>query len=299
MRRRGARRPAARSRSRSATARGASRSPAARTASRLADSGPPMRLPRPARVPGRRLTRSRQHYAAAWAVRAGRHVRQASRARGVRGQLRLRRRTRTPPATTARSCTTPCWPARPGWIAWNNTDFDPGRPGPVPAPRVRAALRPDRRDRAAQAASSREMKAFAATLRAVDIDPLRSGRRPTPPSSCPPIWTPPTRSPARRTAPTSHQTLRQAYVSARLADLPVALTRESGGIGQRRPPVPGAIGQATARAHTGATSSASRRRAPPSTSPTRRAPPHGTRARPTARLNDMFGVEHQLRPRRW
>ena len=66
----------------------------------------------------------RQALTPALGVRARRRLRTARRARGVRRQLRLRVATRTPPATTARCSTRRCSPARTGWLAWNNTDFD-------------------------------------------------------------------------------------------------------------------------------------------------------------------------------
>jgi hypothetical protein len=91
-----------------------------------------------------------------------------------------------------------------------------------------------------------------------------------------------------------HQTLRQAYVSARLADLPLALARENAGIGQDAklylvPSVKQLLAPTWAeleqRAAAGATVYVSYCAGTTSRHP---GPSYG-------RLNSMFGVEHQLR----
>ena len=89
--------------------------------------------------------------------------------------------------------------------------------------------------------------------------------------------------------------LRQAYVSARLPDLPLALTRESAGIGQGRqaylvPSVKQLLAPTSAQLR-----AASRRRRDRLRLLLRghHRPPSGP---VLGRLNSMFGVEHQLRP---
>lgn len=116
-----------------------------------------------------------------------------------------------------------------GWIAWNNTDFDlagqePYRhhafelhfgltdAGGVPKPQLA------------------EIAAFAATLRATDA--VHCERVPAQAALIVPSYLDtafPFTDP--QTGPYLEQVLAQAYVSARLADLPVALARETAGIG--------------------------------------------------------------------
>ena len=113
-----------------------------------------LRLRRPARVPGRRRS-DPAALRGGVAVRAGQHVRQAGGAGGVRGQLRFR-------VGGERG---PLLPARPAQQPAGRGDrldrveqhrLRPARPGPVPAPRLRAALRPHRRGRPAQGHPARD-----------------------------------------------------------------------------------------------------------------------------------------------
>jgi endo-1,4-beta-mannosidase len=117
-----------------------------------------------------------------------------------------------------------------GWIAWNNTDFD--LPGQDPYRHhafeqhfglTDAAGRPK--------ATLAEMRAFAATLGRIGAG--RCARTDTDTALIVPSYLDtsfPFTDPADR--PRIARSLAQAYVSARLADLPVALTRETSGIGE-------------------------------------------------------------------
>jgi endo-1,4-beta-mannosidase len=180
-----------------------------------------------------------------------------------------------------------------GWIAWCNTDFDAllgqdpyrhhafelgfgltdadGRPKPQLA----------------------EMKAFAEIIKAVDL-----GQCERAPADAALLISSYLDSSYPFTDPAEpadlHQTLRQAYVSARLADLPLALTRESAGIGQDAklylvPSVKQLLAPTWAeleqRAAAGATVYVSYCAGTTSRHP---GPSYG-------RLNSMFGVEQQLR----
>jgi endo-1,4-beta-mannosidase len=179
-----------------------------------------------------------------------------------------------------------------GWIAWCNTDFellgqDPyrhhafelgfgltdslGRPKPQLA----------------------ELKAFAEIISEVDLGQCE--RAPADAALVISSYLD-TRYPFTDPAEPAdlHQTLRQAYVSARLADLPLALTRESAGIGQdaRLYLVPSAKqllaptwAELEQLAVAGATVYASYCAGTTGRHP---GPSYG-------RLNSMFGVEHQLR----
>jgi endo-1,4-beta-mannosidase len=117
-----------------------------------------------------------------------------------------------------------------GWIAWNNTDFD--RPGQDPYRHHAFEQHFGLTDAAGQPkATLREMRAFAATLDAIEAG--RCARTDTDAALIVPGYLDtsyPFTDPADR--PRIAGSLAQAYVSARLADLPVALTRETGGIGQ-------------------------------------------------------------------
>ena len=124
------------------------------------------------------------------------------------------------------------------------------------------------------------MRAFAATLDAIEV--TRCARTDTDAALIVPGYLD-TSYPFTDPADRAHiaRTLAQAYVSARLADLPVALTRETSGIGERRAAVPGPLGEAAARADRRRPWSGSRPAAPASTCPTRRATPDGTAGRRT------------------
>ena len=115
-----------------------------------------------------------------------------------------------------------------GWIAWNNTDFD--LPGQDPYRHHAFEQHFGLTDAAGQPkATLREMRAFAATLDAIEAG--RCARTDTDAALIVPGYLDtsyPFTDPADR--PRIARSLAQAYVSARLADLPVALTRETGGI---------------------------------------------------------------------
>lgn len=180
-----------------------------------------------------------------------------------------------------------------GWIGWCSSDYD-GLSGQDPYRHHAFELHfgltgADGRPKPPLA----EMKAFAQILRAVDIG--RCQRAPAGAALLVPSYLD-TSYPF--TAPEDpgyiHQTLHQAYVSARLADLPVAVIRESGGIGGDArlyllPSVKQLLaptGPALERlAGAGATVYLSYSAG---ISDWHRGPSYG-------RLDAMFGVEHQLR----
>ena len=116
-----------------------------------------------------------------------------------------------------------------GWLAWCNTDFD-GLAGQDPYRHHAFELHFGLTDvRGVPKPQLAEMNAFAQILRAVDI--ARCHRAPADAALVVPSYLDidyPFTSP--QDSSYVHQTLRQAYVSARLADLPVALVRESDGI---------------------------------------------------------------------
>ena len=120
-----------------------------------------------------------------------------------------------------------------GWIAWNNTDFD--LPGQDPYRHHAFEQHFGLTDAAGQPkATLREMRAFAATLDAIEAG--RCARTDTDAALIVPGYLDtsyPFTDPADR--PRITRSLAQAYVSARLADLPVALTRETGGIASDGP----------------------------------------------------------------
>jgi len=180
-----------------------------------------------------------------------------------------------------------------GWIGWCNSDYDdlaaqdPYRHHPF---EMHFGLTDSRGQPKAQLA---EMAAFADILRAVDIDNCE--RAPTDAALVVSSYLD-TRYPftAPETSGAIHQTLRQAYVSARLADLPLALTRESDGIasGARLYLVPSAQqmlaptwADLAGLANGGATVYLSYFAG---TVGWHRGPSHNG-------LNELFGVEHQLR----
>ena len=115
-----------------------------------------------------------------------------------------------------------------GWIAWNNTDF--ALTGQDPYRHHAIELNFGLTDhRGTPKATLREMQRFAQTL--AEIDYPRCGRADTDTALIVPGYLD-TRYPF--TSPESHgaiaKALHQAYLSARLADLPPALTRETAGI---------------------------------------------------------------------
>src|SRR5262249_17052446 len=117
-----------------------------------------------------------------------------------------------------------------GWIAWCNSDYD-GLLGQDPYRHHAFELHFGLTDADGVPKDQLvEMKKFADLLRAVGI--ASCGRADTDAALVVPSYLD-TSYPF--TSPEDggyiHQTLRQAYVSARLADLPPALTRESEGIG--------------------------------------------------------------------
>jgi endo-1,4-beta-mannosidase len=115
-----------------------------------------------------------------------------------------------------------------GWIAWNNTDFD--LPGQDPYRHHAFEQHFGLTDAAGRPKPALgEMRAFAATLRAIDAG--RCTRTDTDTALIVPAYLDtryPFTDPADASAIT--QTLAQAYVSARLADLAPAPARESAGL---------------------------------------------------------------------
>ncbi len=179
-----------------------------------------------------------------------------------------------------------------GWVAWNNTDYD-NLPGQDPYRHHSFELHFGLTDSAGRPKPQLgEMAAFAAVLDqagGAQITRADSDTALVVPSYLDTVY--PFTQPDDRTY--LAQVLHQAYVCARLADLPPALTRESDGIGDdaRLYLVPSAKQllsptwlQLEELAAAGAVVYVSY-------SPG----PHGVHAGPWyARLNGMFGVEHQL-----
>ncbi|MGD0561022.1 MAG: cellulase family glycosylhydrolase [Streptosporangiaceae bacterium] len=178
-----------------------------------------------------------------------------------------------------------------GWIAWNNTDFD--LPGQDPYRHHAFELGFGLTDASGvPKATLQEMARFGATLRAITVG--RCQRPDTDTALIVPAYldTPvPFADPDDR----AHiaVSLGQAYVSARLADLPVAVARESEGIGEDArlylapsvkqilaPTAAVLEGLATGGACVYVSYSAG-------SSPWHRGPSYG-------RLNELFGVRHLL-----
>jgi endo-1,4-beta-mannosidase len=116
-----------------------------------------------------------------------------------------------------------------GWIAWNNTDFD--LPGQDPYRHHAFEQHFGLTDASGAAKPTLgEMQAFAATLDAIEVS--RCARTDSDAALIIPGYLD-TSYPFADPADRAHiaRSLAQAYVSARLADLPVALTRETSGIG--------------------------------------------------------------------
>jgi endo-1,4-beta-mannosidase len=115
-----------------------------------------------------------------------------------------------------------------GWIAWNNTDFD--LPGQDPYRHHAFEQHFGLTDASGAAKPTLgEMRAFAATLDAIEV--TRCARTDSDAALIIPGYLD-TSYPFADPADRAHiaRSLAQAYVSARLADLPVALTRETSGI---------------------------------------------------------------------
>ena len=115
-----------------------------------------------------------------------------------------------------------------GWIAWNNTDFD--LPGQDPYRHHAFEQHFGLTDASGAAKPTLgEMRAFAATLDAIEV--RRCARTDSDAALIIPGYLD-TSYPFTDPADRAHlaRALAQAYVSARLADLPVALTRETSGI---------------------------------------------------------------------
>ena len=116
-----------------------------------------------------------------------------------------------------------------GWIAWNNTDYD--LPAQDPYRHHAFEQRFGLTDaRGVPKAALAEMRAFASALDAIQVS--RCARTDSDAALIVPAYLDtvyPFTDPADRTH--IARTLAQAHVSARLADLPVAVTRESSGIG--------------------------------------------------------------------
>ena len=163
--------------------------------------GAAVRFPRPARVPrGRRRGAPALHRGVG--VRAGRDVRPPGRARGVRCQLGLRvrrqRRALLPPGAAQQPAGRRDRVDRLVQLRLRR----PGRPGSLPASRLRASLRAHRQPRQPQAAASRD-EVVRARCSARSTSGTASVQPRTRPWWCPPTWTPATRSPRRTTPATS------------------------------------------------------------------------------------------------
>jgi endo-1,4-beta-mannosidase len=116
-----------------------------------------------------------------------------------------------------------------GWLAWNNTDFDLAGQDPYRHHAFEQHFGLTDASGTPKPALG-EMRAFAATLNAIDAS--RCARTDSDTALIVPAYLD-TRYPFTDPADPAHiaRALAQAYVCARLADLPVALTRESSGIG--------------------------------------------------------------------
>jgi endo-1,4-beta-mannosidase len=179
-----------------------------------------------------------------------------------------------------------------GWVAWNNTDYD-NLPGQHPYRHHSFEMHFGLTDSAGRPKPQlREMAAFGAVLDQVGSTQCTRADSDTAlvvPSYLDTIH--PFTQPEDRTY--LAQVLRQAYVCARLADLPPALTRESDGIGDdaRLYLVPSAKQLLSPTWHQLEDLAAAGAVVYVSYSPG----PHGVHPGPWyARLNGMFGVEHQL-----
>ena len=237
------------------------------------------RLPRPAHLPGRRrpgpAALRRRHR-----LRAGGHLRQAGDHGGVRGQLRLRlarERRRLLPAPAAQHA------------AGRGQRVDrveqhrlrPAAAGPVPAPRVRAELRPHRHPRHPQGhpAGNAAVRGHAGRHR---LRRLRAGRhrhradRVQLPGHRVPVHR--ARGP-RRGRPDAAPGLHLGPAGRPAAPADPGDDRDRA----RRPALPGPVGQAGPRHYRRRPPAAGRGRRHASTSLTGPATPPGSGARPSAR----------------
>ncbi len=178
-----------------------------------------------------------------------------------------------------------------GWIAWNNTDF--ALPGQDPYRHHAFEQNFGLTDsRGTPKATLREMRAFAETLAAIDYPGIGRGDTDTALIVSSYLDTQyPFTSPDSPAAVA--KSLQQAYISARLADLPPKLTRESTGIEQGArlylaPSVKQLLAPTAAvleaLASGGATVYVSYS---PGDVPWHRGPSYGA-------MNELFGVRHQL-----
>jgi endo-1,4-beta-mannosidase len=182
-----------------------------------------------------------------------------------------------------------------GWIAWNNTDFDLA--GQEPYRHHAFELHFGLTDAAgAPKATLREMRSFAATLR--EIGAGRCERADSDTALVVPAYLDtafPFTAPADRVYVA--RTLAQAYVSARLADLPAALARESSGLDAPGSPGARLYIAPSVKQLLAPTAGALERLAAdgscvyvsysPGESTWHRGPSYG-------RLNELFGVTHHL-----
>jgi len=180
-----------------------------------------------------------------------------------------------------------------GWIGWCNTDFD-DLTGQDPYRHHAFELHFGLTDASGRPKPQlAEMKAFAEVIRQVEVGRCRRAVAdaalvvPSYLDTSYPFTQP-------QDSGYIHQTLRQAYVSARLADLPLALTRESDGLTDRArlylvPSVKQLLAPTLPElerlAEAGATVYVSYS---PGATVSHGAPSYGY-------LNDVFGVEHQLK----
>ncbi len=179
-----------------------------------------------------------------------------------------------------------------GWMAWNNTDYDQ-LPGQDPYRHHAFEMHFGLTDSAGRPKPQlAEMAAFATILDQVGSGECTRADSDTAlvvPSYLDTVY--PFTQPEDRTY--LAEVLRQAYVCARLADLPPALTRESDGIGHdaRLYLLPSAKQLLSPSWHELEELAEAGAIVYVSYSPG----PHGVHAGPWyARLNGMFGVEHQL-----
>jgi endo-1,4-beta-mannosidase len=179
-----------------------------------------------------------------------------------------------------------------GWLAWNNTDYD-NLAGQDPYRHHAFEMHFGLTDsRGAAKPQLAEVAAFARILREVDI--TRCQRAASDAALVIPSYLD-TRYPFTDEQDRTYlaDVLRQAYVSARLADLPLALTRESGGLGHdaRLYLVPSAKQLLSPTWHELERLAEGGAVVYVSYSPGA----HRVHSGPWyARLNPMFGVEHQL-----
>ena len=260
--------------------------------SRLADTAAAVRLPRPARVPrGRR--RGPPALRGGLALRARRHVRPAGRCSRSSASARTSPPTQNAARYYRQVLHNSLLAGATGWIGWCNSDYD-DLAGQDPYRHHAFELHFGLTDAAgAPSRTLAEMKAFAATLRAVDIGRCQRAAADTAlvvPSYLDTSY--PFTAPDDRAH--IYDSLRQAYVCGPAG-------RPAGGAGQgepghrrRRRALPACPRSSSCSRPPGTSSSGWPRAARRSTSPTRRAHDGWHRGPSYGRLNAMFGVEHQL-----